>query len=509
MPHRTPAPPPLLVALALAAGAAAPGCVAEMDLGEEIGAAEQPLYGNLLDLWPNHGASRVDVDVCWENPLSAPGYTPAAKAGWRDSVRAAIEASWGRYARINFYGWDGLAPVAAPSSCTAGAPGIHVRICSLPSDPACPALPASQSLGGYPGVNGVSNGVRLNPTHDSWVWVHEFGHALGWYHEEERPGQASCDPQSYPNLLPLLYGAYDPTSVMSYCNPSPNPIGYPWLSPNDIASTQRAYGRRIPGSIVSPRAHCVSSHYAGGVGEPAFLWDCDEAGDDQEFKSHWSSGDRFHLELFGPSGGRCLGAAAATSGAQVKLVSCTSSSNWYFRDMSLRGFGGLCLDVQNGSTASGTPIQVWTCGALGGANQRWRRRAGGLLEFAATGKCARLQNGLLVLASCNTADSAQVFNLSDGTIRPDANSGKCLDVQGPSDAQYTSGQGLPTAGARVQAYTCNGSMNQKWNFAGQLRYGPNQALCLDRASDSAGAPLTVATCSSASTTQLWDYYFNL
>ena len=44
----------------------------------------------------------------------------------------------------------------------------------------------------------------------------------------------------------------------------------------------------------------------------------------------------------------------------------------------------------------------------------------------------------------------QFAGLEPLTIRPDSNSQKCLDVQGPSDAAYTSGQGLPTAGARVQ-----------------------------------------------------------
>src|SRR5438105_2343061 len=95
------------------------------------------LYANSVTYAPNAGTGRVDINVCWENPDSSPGGT-----SWLTDRQQAIEESWSRNARVNFYGWG---------TCTGGAAGLHIVICNLPTDSRCPALPASQSQpGGYP-----------------------------------------------------------------------------------------------------------------------------------------------------------------------------------------------------------------------------------------------------------------------------------------------------------------------------------------------------------------------
>ncbi len=509
---------PAARALPLAALLAA-GCgLAEDEPAKDydFSVAEEGLYGNRDKFWPNAGTGRTDIHVCWVNPNSAPGATAAARAAWRDDRRRAVEESWGRNARINFYGWDGTDPVGNPTSCAnSSATGAHIVICTLPTDSRCPALPASQAVAVAINSDGPVVSVRSNPNHPPSVMVHEFGHGLGLYHAEERPdapdiSTGPCAKQSFPNSDPVLYGAYDRDSIMSYCSP---PTGAPWLSANDVAGIQRAYGRRITGSLVTPRGNCAAARHAVGPGDRAFTWDCDEANNDQRWHDDptTSNGDAWNLYIGGvtTSTKHCLAATSATSGAAVQLGACTTSTDWRLERMFLRGFGGRCLDLPGGNTAVGTPLQVWACGALGGANQRWSRTRAGQIRYGTTDRCARVgANGRLELGICNTADAAQLFTFNASQIRPTGNQGVCLDVIGPSDAQFTSGQGLLTDGAQVQVFACSGlTLNQKWAFSGGLRHDGNASLCLARGSDGNGSALSLASCSGADETQTWDFCF--
>jgi Ricin-type beta-trefoil lectin domain/Astacin (Peptidase family M12A) len=468
------------------------------------------LYANRDYLWPTAGSGRTDLHVCWENPDRAPGATSAARAAWRDARRRAVE-DWARHARVNFYGWDGDDAVNRPTTCAEKAPGLRIVICDLPKDARCPALPASQSV--VRGHSGLNNGVRLNPTHGVGVVVHEFGHSLGFYHEEERPDAPKitggpCAKQEFPNAKPVTYGAYDKTSTMSYCE---SPKAAPWLSPNDIAAAQRFYGRRNIHSLVTPRARCASAQHAAGNGAQVLLQDCSEANKDQAWLDTIPSPsipDVWNLHLVGSSNpvAWCMVAPSPNAGAAVQLGSC-GSAGWRFEIISVVGFGGLCLDLRDGKATPGTPIQVSTCGALGGANQRWTRTGAGQIRYRTTNMCAAVgPDKRLRLADCSTADKAQLFAFSQGAVRR-LEGGKCLDVQGPNDAQYTSGSGAPMNGSVVQEYVCNTALNQKWSFSGALRFGPDARLCLTRRVDAKGSGLALAPCRDDPETQVWDYYF--
>jgi hypothetical protein len=468
----------------------------------------EAIYANRDLYWPGTGSSRIDIKVCWENPNStALGSTASARAAYRDARRAALEQSYARFARIDFWGWD---------ACQANDPGLHVYICTSTTDPVCAAQNgASQAnnpstgISGYPGLNGTTNGIRLQKDHGPSVAVHEFGHALGFYHEEEIPGAATgtggCAQQYYPNANPVQYGDYDRDGIMSYCSP---PTTAPYLSTNDISSIQRAFGRHLTGSLISTRGMCAAAHAAVGVGDSVFLWNCDEYADDQEWldSTATANNDARSLAIRTDRIQYCMAPTSATSGADVRLATCSTSNDWFLRNMYAVGFGGKCLDLQNGNTTNGTPIQIWDCGALSGSNQKWTLTTDGHLKYGTTNKCARIVNSALVIWDCQDW-SSQKFTFENHKITR-ISSGKCLDVSGPNDYQYTHGIGMPVNGMAVNEFTCNTSMNQKWNLRGAIRYGANSNLCLDRqgGADAPGVNVQLYSCNDTDAQQ-WDYYF--
>ncbi|MCC5647508.1 ricin-type beta-trefoil lectin domain protein [Nostoc sp. CHAB 5824] len=66
------------------------------------------------------------------------------------------------------------------------------------------------------------------------------------------------------------------------------------------------------------------------------------------------------------------------------------------------------------------------------------------------------QSGAPVQAfTCNGGANQRFQNFSDGTIRAPGWGGLCLDISNANN------QG-PQSGAPVQAFTCNGGANQRW-----------------------------------------------
>ncbi|RAJ40136.1 lysophospholipase L1-like esterase [Kitasatospora sp. SolWspMP-SS2h] len=116
------------------------------------------------------------------------------------------------------------------------------------------------------------------------------------------------------------------------------------------------------------------------------------------------------------------------------------------------GIAGKCLDVNAGSSANGTAVQIWSCNNT--PAQKWSANPDGTLN--ALGKCLDATAGgtadgtEVELWDCNGGANQQ-WQPYDGGYRNPV-SGRCLDDPGSATAD----------GTRLVLWTCNGGANQRW-----------------------------------------------
>jgi Ricin-type beta-trefoil lectin domain len=487
-------------------------CVNQPESGDEgfedVTVVEQGLNGPTNLRWTGNP---VSIPVCWENPTSdavtLADATTVAGDVLRDWTREVVEGQWARYARLNFTTWG---------TCTPGLPGIHIQI--VRTGGSASAMGPSQ-------MNGTTNGMKLNLyLDDGQPWcranraqfercvkrqpLHEFGHALGFNHQETRTDyqplstHPDCAKQAAGN--DQLIGAYDLLSTMSYCG---QPGDAPWtfkttLSPGDIAAVQTVYGRRVSGQVVGTRGGDMMSNNLSP--NPTFLWDGDEA-PGQRWTYNWAR-QAFQVQTNGLAG--CLDTyPAAQHGSPLVAFSCffDAFQKFRFNEVMVRGWGGLCLETP-GTVTNGTPVRMGTCTDT--SSQRWAIDTLKRIRLIGTQKCLTWSPNLgdaAVVFDCGASPNQSFEPLADGSlVLPGIT--RCLDVQGPTTAQYLSGLGLPRSGDRVQTFTClPGQQNQKWNLSGRITH--DSGLCVDhQSSNTNGSVVQVRSCDN-SDAQRWDYYW--
>ncbi|KAJ7504954.1 hypothetical protein B0H11DRAFT_450058 [Mycena galericulata] len=170
----------------------------------------------------------------------------------------------------------------------------------------------------------------------------------------------------------------------------------------------------------------------------------------------------------------CLTVASDANGAAVEIEPCvaagSTSQSWTVSGSNLQIFGNMCLDVTNGATANGTPLQIWEC-FTGNTNQEWTL-AGSAIQWNTESSCVDLTNGVVTASNVMqiwacTGGKNQQFKLTTGpgsggttppptgnTITPGASSTTCLTA--PTNAN----------GAEVVVEPCTGATGQSWTHTG-------------------------------------------
>ena len=336
--------------------------------------------------------------------------------------------------------------------------------------------PCSERIGMFGGEQKVWLNLRSNGSSLISIWqvaAHEFGHALGQYHEHSR-----CERNEY---ITVHYGIEGP-----YCNVAGRTTSEPYNVMSIMHYSKTEFGDRADFKVAEPPAKSVHP----GLVET----------DRRSLAIMYGGGGGTTASYVSFMNGRCLDATSSANGTRVYMWDCLGASHpnqrWTYNGATgeLKIFGGKCLDAWGAKRLD--PIVIHDC--HGGGNQKWdistfgQIRLRGILDEAGRPMCVdiayynRNQGAEMVLQYCHRGDN-QAWRRSAGgvggaTFSVESDIGRCADA--PSSATNT----------QLHLYDCaSGNVNQRFTrtASGELRI---HGKCLDGDYSQAGNPVKVFDC---------------
>jgi Ricin-type beta-trefoil lectin domain/Protein of unknown function (DUF1573)/Abnormal spindle-like microcephaly-assoc'd, ASPM-SPD-2-Hydin len=198
------------------------------------------------------------------------------------------------------------------------------------------------------------------------------------------------------------------------------------------------------------------THSGTAAGTPVQLWTCNGTA-----AQVWTW--RSDNTLYNPHAAKCLyvRGASTTANTPLQIYTCSKANSQYWNRSALVATRGamssgvaalnqVCLQDHNGSTASGSVIEIYPCNLT---SRQIVTHVGGKLRLfgqcvAAAGTTIGAKIGLY---RCTTSSSQSWTYRTDGSLLNVA-SGKCLDDP----------RALTTPLTALRLYTCNGSKAQRW-----------------------------------------------